>query len=99
MRSTFYCFAILAVCSLVLSGCPGGKFMGGSPSCTHTYTLKAGENCYGTVAKKVYGNWECWEMLEKANPDIPAGKLKPGVTVKVPPVKGCSISSACTPMK
>ena len=90
---------MLVACSLILVGCPNGEFCGFAPKCTHTYTLKAGDNCYGTVAEKIYGDWSCWKHLQKVNPKIAAEDLKPGVTLKVPALKGHEISGSCKPMK
>ena len=98
MRFKLYCCTLMVACTMVLTGCPNGEFMGCAPKCTHTYTVAAGDDCYGTIAEKIYGDWNCWKQLEKANPKVSAADLKPGATLMVPALKGCKISG-CKPAK
>ncbi|MBI4242945.1 MAG: LysM peptidoglycan-binding domain-containing protein [Planctomycetes bacterium] len=54
-----------------------------NPIETTQYVVQSGDS-YWTIAKKVLGNGGYWKEVEKLNPDIDTGKLKPGMKIIVP---------------
>ncbi len=62
------------------------KTNNGSILTTGTYIIQPGDN-YSRIANKLYGNKNLYSIIEKANPGIEPTKLKPGMTIKVPPME------------
>jgi len=47
------------------------------------HTVKSGET-YWTIAQAEYGNGALYTVLMKANPEVPANRLRPGLVINVP---------------
>lgn len=50
-----------------------------------TYTVQEGDKGFWGVAQKVYGDGTLWPLIQKANPGVDSGSLKPGQTLAIPP--------------
>jgi nucleoid-associated protein YgaU len=51
---------------------------------SRTHTIAAGET-FVSIARAVYGDGKYFKAIEDANPNVDPGKLKPGMTVHLPP--------------
>ncbi len=49
-----------------------------------THTVVAGDTLWD-IAKKAYGAGSKWKTIAEANPEIEAGNLTVGATLKIPP--------------
>jgi nucleoid-associated protein YgaU len=49
-----------------------------------THVVKTGESFY-TIARDVYGNSHYYPHILRANPNVNPNRLKPGMTIKLPP--------------
>ncbi|MBX3582106.1 MAG: 5'-nucleotidase C-terminal domain-containing protein [Rhizobiaceae bacterium] len=50
----------------------------------NTHTVAAGDTLWD-IAQKVYGDGAKWKLIAEANPDVKAGKLVVGSSLKIPP--------------
>ena len=50
----------------------------------NTHTVVAGDTLWD-IAQKVYGDGAKWKLIAEANPDVKAGKLVVGSSLKIPP--------------
>ena len=48
------------------------------------YVIQEGDN-YESIAKHVYGKRSLWPLIAKANPQMPALRLRPGKKIVIPP--------------
>ncbi|MFP3938643.1 MAG: LysM peptidoglycan-binding domain-containing protein [Phycisphaerae bacterium] len=58
---------------------------GRSSSEDRTYTVQEGDKGFWGVAQDVYGDGTLWTLIQKANPGVDSGSLKPGQTLVIPP--------------
>ncbi|HEY2587678.1 MAG TPA: LysM peptidoglycan-binding domain-containing protein [Tepidisphaeraceae bacterium] len=49
-----------------------------------THTIAAGET-FVSIARAVYGDGRYFKAIEDANPNVDPGRLKPGMTIQLPP--------------
>lgn len=49
-----------------------------------THTIAAGET-FVSIARAVYGDGRYYKAIEDANPNVDPGRLKPGMTIQLPP--------------
>jgi nucleoid-associated protein YgaU len=82
------------------AGAPGAGASGTSPRDTgsnaRTHVVKEGET-YASIAKAVYGNESYYPHLIRANPTIEARRLRPGMTISVPPVSEVRADTTARP--
>ena len=73
---------------------PAGPTWSSPPLPAGTYRVKKGDT-YWDIAKATYGDPTLYKLLERANPNMPATSLAPGMTIKVParPAKAPAIGS------
>jgi nucleoid-associated protein YgaU len=59
-----------------------------------TYTVKEGDGGFWAISEKVYGDGSHWELIQKANPQADASRLRAGQTLVIPPLSGTPVASA-----
>jgi nucleoid-associated protein YgaU len=59
---------------------------------TREHVVKSGESFY-TIARAAYGDSKHYKELQAANSNVDPSKLRPGMTIKIPPVSSLTTAS------
>jgi len=62
-----------------------------------TYTVRAGDNGFSVVSKRVYDTPKHWKLIRDANPGVLSTALRPGMVLKIPPLPDQDITLNSTP--
>lgn len=62
-----------------------------------TYVVQAGDNGFGDIARKQYGDARHWPLIAQANPGVDSRALRPGQELVLPPLPVSTPSAPTAP--